>query len=185
MVVAQLVEWSLSIPEAHGSTPVIGKLYITYLLSKDENKRKRGPNFQKTFFNISSQTHGCPRKNLSRSWRWVNSLFWCALGWCPRWKQTLQCPWRIGQVIFEGCNFLDCATYCDGRSCCSSPSMYLSAPFVDRKINLVVEIIFVSDNLSQSLDDHSLYHPSTSIFPYVKTLIARKTSICLWRWLWL
>ena len=67
VVVAQLIERSLPKPEVRVSNLVIGKLYITYLLSKDENKRKRGPNFQKTIFNISSQTHGCPRKNLSRS----------------------------------------------------------------------------------------------------------------------
>ena len=47
MVVAQLVEWLLPIPEVHGSNPVIGKkLFILNicLLStvywKDENKEK-------------------------------------------------------------------------------------------------------------------------------------------------
>ena len=31
VVVAQLVEWSLLIPEVRGSTPVIGKIYIEHL----------------------------------------------------------------------------------------------------------------------------------------------------------
>ena len=53
MVVAQLVEWSLPIPEVRGSNPVIGKnLYWTFycqLYWKDENKEKeagKGPFFK-------------------------------------------------------------------------------------------------------------------------------------------
>ena len=42
VVVAQLVERSLSIPEVRGSTPVIGKIYWAFvyyqLYWKDENK---------------------------------------------------------------------------------------------------------------------------------------------------
>ena len=46
VVVAQLVEWSLPIPEVRGSNPVIGKtFYIEHLFTvncvKDENKEKR------------------------------------------------------------------------------------------------------------------------------------------------
>ena len=46
MVVAQLVERLLPIPEVRGSNPVIGKIYWTFvycqLYWKDENKEKRG-----------------------------------------------------------------------------------------------------------------------------------------------
>ena len=46
MVVAQLVEWPLPIPEVRGSNPVIGKIYIEHcLLStvlKRRKQRKRG-----------------------------------------------------------------------------------------------------------------------------------------------
>ena len=51
-VVAQLVERSLPIPEVCGSNPVIGYLYITFMLStllkfwKDENKEKEAGNSQ-------------------------------------------------------------------------------------------------------------------------------------------
>jgi len=45
VVVAQLIAWSLPIPEDPGSNPVIGNFYETYLLltvcRKDENKEKR------------------------------------------------------------------------------------------------------------------------------------------------
>ena len=48
VVVAQLVERSLSIPEVRGSTPVIGKIYWTFvycqLYWKDENKEKEAGN---------------------------------------------------------------------------------------------------------------------------------------------
>ena len=40
VVVAQLVEWSLSTPEVHGSNPVIGKIYIKYLWSTVSNRQK-------------------------------------------------------------------------------------------------------------------------------------------------
>ena len=40
---AQLVEPSLPTPEIEGSNPVIGNIYMYYLLYwKDENKEKRG-----------------------------------------------------------------------------------------------------------------------------------------------
>ena len=49
VVVAQLVERSLPIPEVRGSNPVIGKKYIEHLLLstvfwKDENKEKEAGN---------------------------------------------------------------------------------------------------------------------------------------------
>ena len=45
-VVAQLVEWSLAIPEPHGSNPVIGKIYMEHVFSvncieKTKIKKKR------------------------------------------------------------------------------------------------------------------------------------------------
>ena len=43
MVVTQLAEQSLLIPEVHGSKPVIS-IIDTVDCWKDENKRKRGPN---------------------------------------------------------------------------------------------------------------------------------------------
>ena len=33
MVVAQLVEWSIPVPEVRGSNPVIGKIYIEQLFT--------------------------------------------------------------------------------------------------------------------------------------------------------
>ena len=55
MVVAQLVERSLSIPEVRGSNPVIGKIYIEHLFTvnciEKTKIRKRGrewPFFKKT-----------------------------------------------------------------------------------------------------------------------------------------
>ena len=45
MAVAQLVERSLPIAEVHGSSPVIGKIYIEHVLYwKDENKEKEAGN---------------------------------------------------------------------------------------------------------------------------------------------
>ena len=55
VVVAQLVERSLSIPEVRGSNPVIGKIYWTFvycqLYWKDENKEKEAGNgpFKKNY----------------------------------------------------------------------------------------------------------------------------------------
>ena len=40
MAVAQLVEWSLPTPEVYGSNTVIGKVYITYVLSTVLNRQK-------------------------------------------------------------------------------------------------------------------------------------------------
>ena len=48
VVVAQLVEWPLPIPEVYGSNPVIGKIYWTFVFCqlywKDENKEKEAGN---------------------------------------------------------------------------------------------------------------------------------------------
>ena len=41
VVVAQLVEWSLSIPEVHGSTPVIGKILLNICLLSTVLKRQK------------------------------------------------------------------------------------------------------------------------------------------------
>ena len=49
MVVAQLVELSLPIPEIHGSNPAIGNIIYYQQYWKDENKEKEaghGPNFK-------------------------------------------------------------------------------------------------------------------------------------------
>ena len=47
MVVAQLVEWSLPIPEVSGSNPVIGKIYIDHLCTvsciEKTKIKKNGP----------------------------------------------------------------------------------------------------------------------------------------------
>ena len=57
--VAQLVERSLPMPEVRGSTPVIGKIYWTFvycqLYWKDENKEKRGQEWP-IFLKILSAT---------------------------------------------------------------------------------------------------------------------------------
>ena len=58
VVVAQLVERSLPIPEVRGSNPVIGKIYWTFVycqlcIEKTKNKEKRGrkwPIFKKNDF---------------------------------------------------------------------------------------------------------------------------------------
>ena len=44
VVLAQLVDWLLPIPEVRGSNPVIGKYYIEHLPSTDENKENDAGN---------------------------------------------------------------------------------------------------------------------------------------------
>ena len=41
VVVAQLVEWSISIPEVRGSTPVIGKILLNICLLSTVLKRRK------------------------------------------------------------------------------------------------------------------------------------------------
>ena len=54
VVLAQLVDWLLPIPEVRGSNPVIGKYYIEHLPSTDENKEKDAGNgpFKKLFMRV-------------------------------------------------------------------------------------------------------------------------------------
>ena len=64
VVVAQLVERSLPLPEVHGSNPVIGKpLYRTFnfcqLHRKDENEAKEAGNGP--FFKIVTVSHDCQK----------------------------------------------------------------------------------------------------------------------------
>ena len=49
VVVAQLAEWSLPIPEVRCSNPVIGKVLYEYKLLKSNNKEKRSREWPNLF----------------------------------------------------------------------------------------------------------------------------------------